>query len=82
MNRDDHIEVIPMARANRPPHPGSDILNRAATRPLALHEHNPPGAKLLRRFYKAKHGVKSGYLRARAWYRALDDRRNSVLTWR
>lgn len=67
-----------MARANRPPHPGSDILNRAMTRPFALHDHNPPGSKLLRRFYKAKHdrysrtGARADtYLRARNWYRNL-----------
>ena len=32
---------------------------------------NPAGAKIIRRFYRAKHGVKASYPEALAWYRGL-----------
>jgi len=44
-------------------HPMSDRRQKAKTRPHAIHRHNPPGTKMLRRFYRAKHGVKANSLK-------------------
>ena len=60
------------------------------TRPRAVHIHSPAGAKLLRRFYKAKHGSRGTAQQAAEWYARqaekhpehrypLGDRRNRVL---
>lgn len=43
----------------------------AATRPLAVHAHQPAGTKLVRRFFRAKTGEKAKTgSEARKWYRA------------
>lgn len=34
----------------------------------ATHEHNPPGSKLIRRFYRAQHGRKQGLWKSVRWY--------------
>jgi len=55
-----------MSRANYSPPRGNRQLGE--TRPHGSHCSNPPGSKLLRRFYKAKHGVRGSAQKAATWY--------------
>lgn len=50
-----------MSRKSKPPYPRRDRNERGATRPHAIHDENPAGAKLLRRWYKAQTGMKVAY---------------------
>lgn len=61
--------------ANRRPFRTHTDRNRVAkTRHGAIHNENPPGGKLLRKFFKAAHGWKPSMERAAKW--RLDDRRD------
>lgn len=53
--------------------PVKDRNTRAKTRPHALHEVNPPGTKMLLKWFKAKHGIHAESVEAaRTWYRNYD----------
>lgn len=60
-------------RANYPAY--ADRPDRAQTRRYAIHEHNPAGAKLVRRFYRAKHGLRDTHANEAKWYRAYAPKR-------
>lgn len=53
-------------KAPKPPHKDRPL--RGQTRTYAVHKHNPTGSKLLRKFYRAKHGIAATYAEALSWY--------------
>jgi len=60
-----------MPRANYSPQPGPNRTRRerAKTLPRAIHAVHRAGTKLLKRFYRAKHGVRPASAReTREWY--------------
>lgn len=58
-------------KRTKPPIPEFSLrLERAATRPYALHQRNPAGSKLVRKFYRAKFGVRASRREAAKWYSA------------
>jgi len=63
-----------MSRNTRAPiHPIDDRRQGAKTRPHAIHHRNPPGTKMLKRFYRAKHGCKPGNIKELlAWWRSFN----------
>ena len=60
-------------RKTKPPYPSyADRRSRAKTRPHAVHEKHPAGAKAILRFYKAHHGTHASTVaEARTWYAKL-----------
>lgn len=61
-------------RRTKPPRP-SNCATVRQTRPYARHERNPAGSKLVRQFYRAKHGHRDTFERSERWYRAYSPRR-------
>jgi hypothetical protein len=58
-------------RANYSPVP-NEKGRIAKTMPYALHISNPPGSKLIRKFYRNRNEVKRGFLPSLEWYRKYD----------
>ena len=62
-------------KANKSPQPSFiDRPRRSQTRPYAVHQHNPAGAKLVRAFYRGKHGGHETYANALAWLKTYNPR--------
>lgn len=61
-----------MAKANKRPRPRKfkDRPEIGCTRVGAIHERNPAGSKLVRRFCHTHTGVKASAAQARRWYSA------------